>query len=262
MTVTVPKKRYWSRTKGVDGLTTLQRAIIDNYTQTGSVARALKILGVNKLHIKNHHLDLARNEAYAAAFKEAQASTLSIIEAEMFRRAVQGATQPVFYEGRVCGHTREYSDKLLLALARKFDRASYGESTGDINIGIGAVLSTGASASESITRLRAFVDSVKRNVLPGSGGNSAEGVGESGGDLQTRPALSAPGAGVKRVLSQTVQPGGEVPRQEVPDDRGGGGEPGRQEHPGGGDVLELVFERRGDQRDDGVGDRPYVQEIG
>ena len=51
-----------------------------------------------------------------------------LLEEEMWRRAREGVEKPVFYQGKVVGHVREFSDVLVLELIRarpKHDYASF-----------------------------------------------------------------------------------------------------------------------------------------
>ncbi len=49
------------------------------------------------------------------------------LEAEAWRRATQGTEKPVFYEGEVCGHIREYSDTLMCLLLKGHKPAKFRE---------------------------------------------------------------------------------------------------------------------------------------
>lgn len=60
----------------------------------------------------------ARDSDFARAWDDAarkgdDARVLQL-EAEADRRAIEGVNEPVFHEGRVCGHKRRYSDTLLI----------------------------------------------------------------------------------------------------------------------------------------------------
>ena len=49
------------------------------------------------------------------------------VEREIFRRAVLGVERAVWHKGEVVGHEAQYSDRLLLALARRVDPTAWGE---------------------------------------------------------------------------------------------------------------------------------------
>jgi len=83
--------------------------------------------------------DLKEREAEALAFYEE--SIAEDIEAEMQRRGIRGVKEPVFYEGQKCGHKRVYSDKLLMALAKRHMPQEYGDHiTADVNVKGGVLL--------------------------------------------------------------------------------------------------------------------------
>jgi hypothetical protein len=83
--------------------------------------------------------DLREREAEALAFYEE--SVAEDIEAEMQRRGIKGVKEPVFYEGQKVGHKRVYSDKLLMALAKRHMPQEYGDHiTADVNVKGGVLL--------------------------------------------------------------------------------------------------------------------------
>lgn len=53
---------------------------------------------------------------FAARFSEAMDEAIDSLEAEAWRRGRDGVSRPVFYQGEVCGHIQEYSDRLLVLL--------------------------------------------------------------------------------------------------------------------------------------------------
>jgi terminase small subunit-like protein len=55
-----------------------------------------------------------RNPKFAQKLAEAMEAGSDVMEDEVRRRAVEGTQKPVFYQGAVCGHIREYSDTLLI----------------------------------------------------------------------------------------------------------------------------------------------------
>lgn len=67
---------------------------------------------------RKDHADLAERELEALAFY-AEWITEQIDEA-IFKRAIRGVKEPVFYEGAQCGTKRVYSDKLLAMLAKRY----------------------------------------------------------------------------------------------------------------------------------------------
>lgn len=62
---------------------------------------------------------LTSDEEFAAAFAEAQiAFTENVIETAMIERAVNGVPKGVYHKGAMVGTELQYSDTLLLALAK------------------------------------------------------------------------------------------------------------------------------------------------
>src|SRR5262249_34983239 len=57
-----------------------------------------------------------RDEEFAQRWKEAIEEGADKLEEEAFRRAVKGIDRPVFYQGRIVGYVKEYSDYLLIRL--------------------------------------------------------------------------------------------------------------------------------------------------
>jgi len=55
-----------------------------------------------------------KDAEFAQLWEEAEAKGISVLEAEMRRRAIDGVDEPVFHKGMVCGHIRKYSDTLLI----------------------------------------------------------------------------------------------------------------------------------------------------
>ena len=66
--------------------------------------------------------------AFAQACQAAHLEARETLEAEAWRRAVDGTRKPVVFRGRLTKiHVREYSDKLLLALLRANWPEKYGQ---------------------------------------------------------------------------------------------------------------------------------------
>lgn len=51
-------------------------------------------------------------------YQEAKAAGDDIIRAEIFRRGVNGVKRAIYHDGKVVGHKQEYSDNLLMFLAK------------------------------------------------------------------------------------------------------------------------------------------------
>jgi hypothetical protein len=92
-----------------------KRAFLEAYSQTGNITRAAEISEVSR---QSHYEWLKDDSDYPAAFKEADEKASERLEAEARRRAVEGTSKPVFYQGMVCGAIQEYSDTLLMFLLK------------------------------------------------------------------------------------------------------------------------------------------------
>lgn len=55
-----------------------------------------------------------RNPRFAKKLADAMEAGADVMEDEMRRRGVEGTLKPVFHQGEICGHIREYSDTLLI----------------------------------------------------------------------------------------------------------------------------------------------------
>jgi hypothetical protein len=66
-----------------------------------------------------------KDPEFAALWEEALEIATARMEAEARRRAVRGTLKPVFYEGSVCGHIREYSDTLMIFLLKAHKPGMY-----------------------------------------------------------------------------------------------------------------------------------------
>lgn len=55
-----------------------------------------------------------RNPRFAKKLTEAMEAGSDVMEDEVRRRAIEGTLKPVFHQGEVVGHIREYSDTLLI----------------------------------------------------------------------------------------------------------------------------------------------------
>ncbi len=98
--------------KGEETLTGPQRAFLAAYREMGVIKRACKVAGVGR---RTHYAWMDANPQYREAFEAAKEDAADILEAEVYRRAVEGVEKPVgWYKGKPGGYVREYSDVLLM----------------------------------------------------------------------------------------------------------------------------------------------------
>lgn len=86
-------------------------SFLDLLRETGNVTLAARACGMSRSRIYELR---QREQAFADAWDDAVEEALDRIEREVLRRAVEGVEEPVFYQGKVCGHIRRYSDNLLM----------------------------------------------------------------------------------------------------------------------------------------------------
>jgi hypothetical protein len=70
---------------------------LEAYRTTASVAAAARIAGISR---RTHYMRLENDEAYRKACALAQTEVADVIEGELFRRAVHGEKEPVFFRGK------------------------------------------------------------------------------------------------------------------------------------------------------------------
>jgi hypothetical protein len=92
-----------------------RNAFLKALAETGCITRAAQRAGVARSSMYNAK---HRDPEFASAWAAAEQEGADVLEAEAYRRAVEGVEQPVYYKGEKCGTVTRYSDRLLLALMR------------------------------------------------------------------------------------------------------------------------------------------------
>ncbi len=93
-----------------------QRALLVAFLETGNVRRACEVAKVGR---SSHYRWLEQHKAYREAFNVAKQCAADLLEAEAYRRAVEGVEEPVgWYKGKPGGVVRKYSDVLLIFLLK------------------------------------------------------------------------------------------------------------------------------------------------
>ena len=62
-----------------------------------------------------------KDSEFRDAFEEARGCGLEVLKDEAHRRAYEGVSQAVWYQGEMCGHVQKYSDTLLMFLVKQSD---------------------------------------------------------------------------------------------------------------------------------------------
>ena len=100
-----------------------QRAFLAAFAERGNVQAACLASGVGRRTI--YHW-LEDDEGFARQFDDARQTATDVLEAECRRRALQGVSEPVFYQGKEVGRVQRYSDLLLLALLNAYRPERFG----------------------------------------------------------------------------------------------------------------------------------------
>lgn len=103
----------------------VKRAFLAHISEGYCVEASCRAAGIGTSIVYRHK---ARDPEFAAAFAEAQAASLGIVDDEIRRRAIEGWLEPVYQGGELVGHVRKYSDPLLTLLAKSRD-ARYRDKT-------------------------------------------------------------------------------------------------------------------------------------
>jgi hypothetical protein len=90
----------------------------------GNVADAVRAAGFGRTCAYEHR---QADPAFAAAWDLAVEEAADGLEAEAWRRAVEGTARPVYHRGREVGEVREYSDTLLVHLLKAHRPEKYRE---------------------------------------------------------------------------------------------------------------------------------------
>jgi hypothetical protein len=102
-----------------------QRAFLAAFRATGNVCRASEVADVGR---SSHYRWLKKDPVYRQAFDVAKEAAADALEAEAYRRAVEGWDEPVgWYKGKAGGMVRRYSDVLLIFLLKGIRPEKYRE---------------------------------------------------------------------------------------------------------------------------------------
>jgi len=118
---------------------TRRKKYLEELRATGEKALARLAAGVSSTCLRDHRLE-------TAGFAEAEEEALELYRAEQIgatihKRGVEGWDEPIYWRNpatgkpEVVGHVRKFSDKLLLAHAKRHMREEYGDKlTSDVNV--------------------------------------------------------------------------------------------------------------------------------
>ena len=103
-----------------------KKGFLKAFAELGVVTRAAIAASINR---STHYGWLKGDEEYAEAFEHAKEDAADSLEAEAWRRAVEGVEEPVgWFRGVPGGTVRRYSDTLLIFLLKGARPQKYRES--------------------------------------------------------------------------------------------------------------------------------------
>lgn len=107
-------------------------AFLAAFRECGIVKAACEQAGVSRSSVYRwQELD----DAFAAAYREAEIEATETMEAEAYRRAMKGTSKPVFHQGVQCGVIQDYSDVLLIFMLKARAPEKYRENPRGDQIG-------------------------------------------------------------------------------------------------------------------------------
>lgn len=92
-----------------------QRAFLVAFRTTGTIAATAKKAGVGRRTVYDW---MAHDAAFKAKFDSADSDFCDAVEDEMIRRGLGGVDKPVFYKGVEVATVKEYSNDLLMFVAK------------------------------------------------------------------------------------------------------------------------------------------------
>ncbi|MCJ7557754.1 MAG: terminase [Gammaproteobacteria bacterium] len=97
-------------------------AFLQHVSLRGNVTEACEVCGIER---STPYQLRENNEWFGQLWEEADRKATDRLIAEGWRRAQEGVTEPVFYQGQECGTVQKYSDTLLIFLSKARDPEKY-----------------------------------------------------------------------------------------------------------------------------------------
>lgn len=91
------------------------KAVAEAYAQLGNVSDAARVAGVSRANVYDW---MNASDTFRQMMLDAREQAADRLERAAVERAVAGVQEPVYYRGEVVGHTRKYSDQILMFLLR------------------------------------------------------------------------------------------------------------------------------------------------
>jgi len=92
-----------------------QSAFLQTYTLTANIREAALAAGISRM---THYRWLKRDPTYRKRVDEAANNAFDLLEKEALRRAMVGINEPNYFQGKVVGYTKRYSDNLTMFLLK------------------------------------------------------------------------------------------------------------------------------------------------
>lgn len=108
-----------------------REAFLGAFEETGMVTAACEMVGVGRSTV---YEERQRNEDFAVAWADVEERSTERMEAEAYRRAVEGTSEPVVSAGEIVTHVQKYSDSLLQFMLKARRPEKYRERM-DVNHG-------------------------------------------------------------------------------------------------------------------------------
>lgn len=92
-----------------------QEAFLAAYEVRGLVSQASKDAGISR---RNHYKWMSNDADYVERFEDAHEAFCETLEAAARQRAVEGVTDPIYWQGEEVGGKLKFSDSLLMFLLK------------------------------------------------------------------------------------------------------------------------------------------------
>lgn len=141
-----------------DEIRSKARRFLKNYAEFGIIHKACDVSGLSSSCLSRLR---KRDPDFLEAFKRAREAAADKLEAEAYRRAVEGYDRPIYQKGEKVGVEKVYSDRLLEIMLRankpeKFSPAQRTELSGPDGAPISVIGSVGVDGLKD--RLQNIID--------------------------------------------------------------------------------------------------------
>lgn len=123
------------------------------FRETGLLNKSAYVIDIDTETIRRHR---KKDPEFSAAYDEALQDFREVLEAEAYRRAVDGIEKGVYYQGALVVSEQQYSDRMLELLLKRHIPAFRDKHQVDMNVNGGVLVVPGNSetAAEWEARLR------------------------------------------------------------------------------------------------------------